>query len=142
MAIENKIIELHQIFPLDLSKEDRYLKIISFSKYINSFSTVNFKEVDLVHGCQSTTYISCHNEGRNIFFEAKSDALITKGLAGILLFLFNNETPEKILQFKESLFNELQIFGSLSPNRSNGLSQMVLHCKKLCLNLIRQNPHQ
>ncbi|MGD2168737.1 MAG: SufE family protein [Chlamydiota bacterium] len=142
MTFKNKIKILHQEFPSNLSKEERYLKIISFSKYINPYLNEGFKDDHLVQGCQSVTYISSHIDKGNIFFKAKSDALITKGLVGVLLFLFNGETPEKILQFNDALFTELQIFSSLSPNRSNGLSQMILHCKKLSLHLILQNSHQ
>jgi len=73
MTFENKIKILYQEFPSSLSKEERYLKILSFSKYIDPFLNEAFTDAHLVHGCQSVTYISSYIDGGNIFFKAKSD---------------------------------------------------------------------
>ena len=85
----------------------------------------------LVPGCQSQMYLYSElKENGYLFFLADSDALISKGLAALLLAVYNNEAPEVIIQCPPTYLEELQIPGSLSPGRSNGLFSLHLRLKQ------------
>lgn len=51
---------------------------------------------NLIKGCQSRWF---HAELRDdkLYFEADSDAIITKGIAGLLIRVFSGQTPHDIV---------------------------------------------
>ena len=54
-------------------------------------------------------------------FRAESDALISAGLAVLLVRVYDGETPETMLKCPPTYLEELGIPGSLSPGRAVGL---------------------
>ncbi len=60
-----------------------------------------------------------------LFFTADSDAIITKGIAGLLLRVFSGQKPEDIVQADLKFVDEIGLTQHLSPTRSNGLLSMI-----------------
>ncbi|MFN7097213.1 MAG: SufE family protein [Gammaproteobacteria bacterium] len=78
-----------------------------------------------IDGCQSQVWLYAEfNEGR-IKLKADSDATIVKGLAAILVNIYNDCTPEEILSLPLDYLNKLGINNHLSPTRKNGLNAML-----------------
>lgn len=75
-------------------------------------------------------YLRSVKKGDVIQFEAASDALISAGLAAILIMAFSGEAPETILKCPPSYLEELGISASLTPNRANGLYSIHLRMKQ------------
>lgn len=117
----NKQERLKEVFHSDLSQEEKYHKIIEFGQNLSSYPENLKQEENRVTGCQSTTYLYGECRDGTLYFNAFSDALITKGLATIMLYVYDQETPETILNCKPNFLNSLGILASLSPNRANGL---------------------
>lgn len=65
-----------------------------------------------------------------VFFEGESDALISSGLAAILIRTYNGESPETILKCPPDFLEDLGISASLTPNRANGLYSIHLRMKQ------------
>lgn len=87
-------------------------------------------EKNRVHGCQSmvwlTTAINQLDDTKVVQINADSDALIVKGLIAVLLAIYNNKTPEEILNIDvKHYFSELKLDKYLSTQRKNGLFGMV-----------------
>ncbi len=133
MNLESKIKSLKELFSEALSKEKIYQKIIQLGHLLPAFSAVLKTEENLVKGCQSRTYLHSVFQEGTVFFTGTSDALISSGLIYILTYVFNGESPETVIQEKAFFLEEIGISSSLSLNRSNGLSQMLLHMKKRAL---------
>ena len=91
---------------------------------------------NLVKGCQSIMYLHSRMEGDVVMFEAESDALISAGLAMLLLKVYNGEPPEVILKCPPNYLEELGISASLTPNRANGLYSIHLRMKQDALRLM------
>lgn len=129
-SIATKTEELRKIFSSNGSGEERYLSIIDLGRklapYPNRLKTPNLQ----VPGCQSILYLSCTFSESKLFFQAHSDALISAGLAALLIFVYSGETPANILKTHPLFLKEFGILGSLSPSRSNGLAQIHLRMKK------------
>lgn len=125
-----------KIFAACPTEDAKYQKIIDFGKQLPSFD-VNYKTEDcIVKGCQSTMYLqSLYCEGR-VRFNAASDALISAGLAAILIAIYNDESPETILKCPPSVLETLGISASLSPSRANGLYSIHLKMKQDALRLL------
>ena len=126
--------ELTKIFNACPSEESRYEKIIEFGRKNKPLSPKEKTTKNRVQGCQSTMYLlSTFSEGL-VFFQAESDALISSGLAAILIFVYSGETPETILKCPPNYLEELKIGASLTPNRANGLYSIHLRMKQEALN--------
>jgi len=133
MINSNKVMKL---FENCSSREDKYNKIIELGKNGANFDDCEKIESNIVYGCQSTMYLkSWMDEGR-IYFEAWSDALISAGLAQLLILAYSGEDPMVVLKEAPLFLEELDIPGSLTPNRANGLYQIHLKMKQDAIRLL------
>jgi cysteine desulfuration protein SufE len=64
-----------------------------------------------------------------LVFTADSDAIITKGIIGILIRSFSNQTPTDILEADTDFIDEIGLKEHLSPTRANGLVSMIKQLK-------------
>ncbi|MBT3469548.1 MAG: SufE family protein, partial [Opitutae bacterium] len=70
------------------------------------------------------------------YFQADSDAAITKGTATMLCELYSNESPKEIIDLEPDFLADVGITQHLSPNRRNGLTsvrQKIKAYAELCL---------
>lgn len=110
--------------------EERYEKIIELGRNLSPMSPEYKIEKNVVKGCQSIVYLYCECKDDKLYYQASSDALISSGLAALLIRAYNGESPETILQCKPTFLEDLHIYASLSPGRSNGLANMYLRMQK------------
>ncbi len=129
----NKQDEVKKLFASCKTPEERYELIISMGRKIPPMTPSYKTPKNLVEGCQSKLYLQATYTNGILEFEVDSDALISKGLAAILLNLYNHETPEDILKHPPAVLAELDIFASLSPTRAHGLRSLYLKMQKIAL---------
>jgi cysteine desulfuration protein SufE len=117
--------------------EAKYQKLIELGRSAPSLAP-EFKTSDnIVDGCQSTMYLRSYlSDDGTILFEAESEALISSGLAALLIAVYSNELPDVILTCPPLFIDEIGIRASLTPGRSNGLSSMYLRMKQDALKLL------
>src|SRR5690606_8134884 len=87
----------------------------------------------LISGCQSQVWLEAEVNDGKMLFTADSDAIITKGVIGLLVRVMNNATPEEILKTDLYFIDEIGLKEHLSPTRANGLLSMVNKIKMLAL---------
>lgn len=124
------------IFDNCSTKEERYEKIIELGKKLPALPDPLKTPHSLVKGCQSMTYLYATLENGTVHFQASSDALISAGLAMILLMVYNDESPEVILKCPPTFLEDLGISASLTPSRANGLYSMHLRMQQEALKLL------
>ena len=106
--------------------EDRYRFIIDLGREFPGMPAAFKVEANRVHGCQSQVWIDHELTDGRLYFRLDSDALIVRGLIGILLAAFNGLSPAELLRYDvDGLFNELDLLRHLSPTRGNGLAALV-----------------
>lgn len=131
--------EIKKLFESCPDEEAKYTKIIELGRSLPPFKENNKIPENLVSGCQSTMYLaSTWSEGK-IIFEAYSDALISAGLAYLLLKVYSDETPEAILKCPPTYLEDIGITASLTPNRANGLYSLHLKMKQSALKLLLEH---
>lgn len=90
-----------------------------------------------VEGCVSKVYIACElraeEDGQRVYFEAESDVLLTKGLAGLLVEGLSGHTAEEVLKVTPDFVHMLGLKQSLTPSRSNGFLNMLKLIQKKTL---------
>ena len=110
--------------------ESKYLAIIDLGRKLPPLEDEYKVPINKVEGCQSTTYIYSYYENGLLHFRAESDALISSGLAALMICVYDNQPPEVIINNPPDFLLDLGIHGSLSPNRANGLAQIYLRMKQ------------
>ena len=122
------------------SEELKYEKLIAMGKELQGLPEELKVPQNLVSGCQSIMYLSSVYRDGKVYFSGDSDALISAGLASILIDVYSGEAPEVILKCPPSFIDELGIGASLTPSRANGLYSIHLHMKQKALKLLMENP--
>lgn len=124
---QNKII---QDFSALTQWEDRYKKIIEMGKALPEMPENLKTEQNMVKGCQSQVWLSANlNEQGQMLLQGDSDALIVKGLVGLLLSVYSGATPSEVLATPPEFLKALGFEGNLSPSRANGLHSMLKQIK-------------
>ena len=88
---------------------------------------------NLVSGCQSIMHLHSELADGNLTFYAKSDALISSGLAALLIEFYNGKTPEEVLTIPPTFIEEMGLADAISPGRANGLASLHLKMKQQAL---------
>ena len=127
--------EIKKLFS-GLTEEARYEKIIELGKKLIKLSPDEKTPANFVPGCQSAMYLKAEYKDGKVYFNADSDALISAGLARILIEVYNGESPEVILKCPPTYLEELGISASLTPSRANGLYSIHLKMKKEALRFL------
>ncbi|HPE86225.1 MAG: SufE family protein [Bacteroidia bacterium] len=127
--IKEKTDQLVNEFSLFDEWMDKYTYLIELGKTVPPIDEDKKKEENLIKGCQSRVWLDATLAEGKIHFTADSDAIITKGIAALLIRVFNHETPEAILEADLSFLDTLGLKEHLSPTRSNGLLSMVKQIK-------------
>ena len=89
-----------------------------------------FKVKDfLIEGCQSKVWLHPSYDGKIITFTADSDAIITRGIVGLLVKVLSGRSPDEIVSADLYFIDKIGLRQNLSPTRSNGLLSMVRQIK-------------
>ena len=90
-------------------------------------------EENLVKGCQSQVWLIATEKEGNVYFEADSDAIISKGICALLVKVFNGQPASEIVKNNLGFIEKIGLKEHLSPNRSNGLVAMIKKIKAFAL---------
>ena len=118
--------EIVELFKDCSSPEERYKTLIGLGQTLEPFPEEAKKEENLVPGCQSLMYLISERQGANIVFYAYSDALISAGLAALMIRAYSGKPPQTLIDHPPTFLNDLGILASLSPGRSSGLRGLYL----------------
>lgn len=83
----------------------------------------------LIEGCQSKVWLYPEFIDGKIYFKADSDAIITKGIAALLIRVLSGRTPDEIIDADLYFIDRVGLSQNLSPTRSNGLLSMLKQMK-------------
>ena len=120
--IQNEIIEE---FTLLDDWMDRYQLLIDLGEEQETLPENEKTEQNLIDGCQSRVWLVCEEKEGRLYFRAESDALIVKGIVGLLVKVLSGHTPQDVLDADLFFIREIGLTEHLSPTRSNGLVAMV-----------------
>lgn len=126
-AIENEIIEEFEIFGDDW--EARYEYLIDLGKSLPLIAQSEKSDNLLIKGCQSKLWLKSSFDGNLVNFFADSDAIITKGIAALMIRVLNNQSPSEILNANLDFINSIGLKEHLSPTRANGLVSLIKQMK-------------
>jgi cysteine desulfuration protein SufE len=124
--IQNEIIEDFSVFE---DWMDKYAYLIELGNSLAPFDEKHKIDQNLIDGCQSKVWFNADLIDDKIVFSADSDAIITKGIASLLIKVLSNQTPKDIVDAELYFINKIGLQQHLSPTRSNGLMSMIKQLK-------------
>ena len=133
MNIQEVADELIEDFDLFDDWADKYEYIISLGKDLSDMKVDDKIECNIVNGCQSQVWLTAETEKGKVYFDADSDAIITKGIIALLVKVFNGQPATDIVNSDLSFVDKIGLKEHLSPNRSNGLIAMIKKMKAYAL---------
>tara|TARA_B100000963_G_C22567108_1_gene644276 strand:+ start:732 stop:1148 length:417 start_codon:yes stop_codon:yes gene_type:complete len=133
MGVNESAEELVEDFNLFEDWSDKYEYIISLGKELSEMKKEDKVEQNLVKGCQSQVWLIASEKEGNVYFEADSDAIISKGICALLVRVFNGQPASEIVKNNLGFIEKIGLKEHLSPNRSNGLVAMIKKIKAYAL---------
>lgn len=79
----------------------------------------------LIEGCTSNLWLVPSHEGGSCRFRSDADSMITKGIAALVCDYYDGATPAEVAATDADFLGEVGVTQHLSPNRRNGLSNLV-----------------
>lgn len=136
MNIEEKQQEIIDDFAIYDDWMEKYEYIIELGKDLPLIDSSKKTDDRLIEGCQSRVWLDAAIEQNKLRLTADSDAIITKGIIGLLIRVYDNESPEDIVKSYLHFISEIGLQEHLSPTRANGLASMVKKIKLMALSAI------
>lgn len=133
MTLEEKQQEIIDEFAVFDDWMEKYEYIIDLGKDLPLIAEEKKTDDRLIEGCQSRVWLDASIENDRMVLTADSDAIITKGIIGLLVRVLDNETPEAVAKADLHFIQDIGLAEHLSPTRANGLASMVKKIKLLAL---------
>ncbi|MDR0364108.1 MAG: SufE family protein [Bacteroidales bacterium] len=108
---------------------DKYNYLIELGRSLPLIDEKYKQQQYLIEGCQSRVWLYAEFCDGKVYYTADSDAIITKGIASLLIRLLNDLTPSEIIDADLSVLDRIGLKEHLSPTRSNGLVSMIKQMK-------------
>ena len=134
MTLQEKKQQVIEDFSLYEEWLDKYEYLIELGKALPPFPEEKKTEENLIKGCQSRVWLSHEKRDGRIWFEADSDAIITKGIISLLIGVYSGRTDQEIADDDFGFVEEIGLRENLSPTRAGGLVSMIETIKKIAQN--------
>ncbi len=108
---------------------DKYEYIIDIGKKLPPLSPAYKTEENKIKGCQSQVWLHAEMQGDKLVFAGDSDAVIVKGLIGLLIRVLSDQRPEDIAKANLYFIDKIGMSQHLAQTRSNGLASMMKQMK-------------
>jgi cysteine desulfuration protein SufE len=129
---QDRIIE--ELLPLN-DWFEKYEYLIGLGKALKPLAEEFKTDENLISGCQSKVWLKAEKKDNKICMAADSDTLITKGIIALLLRVFNDQSPDDIINCNLYFVEKIGLSRNLSPARANGvvsiIKQIMFYSNKL-----------
>ena len=109
---------------------DKYEHLIELGKDVPAIDPARKTDDHLIKGCQSKVWLAADpQDDGTVLFSGDSDAIITKGLVGLMVRVLSGADAKAIAEADLHFLDAIGLHQHLSPTRSNGLASMVKQMK-------------
>ena len=136
-TIQEKQDEIVSEFEVFDDWMEKYEYLIDLGKDLPLIQEELKTDERLIEGCQSRVWLNANYENGKMQFSADSEAIITKGIIGLLIRVLNDEKPETVIKTDLKFISDIGLQEHLSPTRANGLNGMIKKMKIEALKYIQ-----
>lgn len=108
---------------------DKYQYLIDMGKSLPPYPDEQRKDQYIIKGCSSKTLLYPYIEDGNLHFASDTNAIIAKGIVGLVLRVLSGHPPQEIIDADFNFIEKIGLREHLSPTRSNGLLAMLKQIK-------------
>lgn len=112
---------------------DKYSYLIEMGEEVEPLPEEQKTKQNLISGCQSQLWLVADYKDGKVYFSTDSDAIITKGIARVMTRVFNDSSPQEIIDNELTFLDQIGLKEHLSPTRANGLNSMIKQMKLYAL---------
>lgn len=124
MPLEEKQRQLVARFALIEDRHERLAAILARGQRWPDAILSERTDAHLVRGCASAVWLAGSVENGRCHFRIAAASALVKGLAALLVELYDGETPAAILAWDAGILAALGLDLHLSPTRLHGLAQI------------------
>lgn len=136
MTLKEREEEIIDEFSIFSDWMEKYEYLIDLGKEAPILDSKYKTDKYLIRGCQSQVWLHAwKDDDGKVRFESDSDAFITKGIAALLVRVFDRLSPDDILTADLDFINQIGLKDHLSPTRANGLVSMIKQMKLYAIGL-------
>ncbi|MFQ3669882.1 MAG: SufE family protein [Verrucomicrobiia bacterium] len=129
MSAQARAQELIDRMKLLPDPQERFLYVIASGKRAPGLPDDLKVDAFRIEGCQSALWMVPEFKDGTCFYRSDSDAFITKGVSSLVCHVYSGATPHEVLALDDGFLKEAGITEHLTPNRANGLSQLLKKVK-------------
>jgi cysteine desulfuration protein SufE len=129
--VQDEIIQEFSL--LDGDMEMTVFYIMEVGQKLPDMPAVDKTEDNVVKGCQSKVWLTARLEHDHLYFTADSNTAITKGLVSLLIRIFNDQSPDAILNADLYFMQKIGMERFIGTQRSNGFAAMIKQMKLYAL---------
>lgn len=119
--INNKILEIKNIFEIFDNPMDKYMQIIEMGKKNKGLNSEFKNNENRIFGCTSLAWIHTTKKNNLYYIDIDSDTFIVKGLLSILQYIVNGTTKEELLKIEiKDILKNIGLEESITSQRTNG----------------------
>ena len=137
LTIQEKQDEIVSEFEVFDDWMEKYEYLIDLGKDLPLIQEELKTDERLIEGCQSRVWLNATFTNGKMQFSADSEAIITKGIIGLLIRVLNDEKPETVIKTDLKFISDIGLQEHLSPSRANGLNGMIKKMKMEALKYIQ-----
>jgi cysteine desulfuration protein SufE len=127
--IERAQQEIAEEFAMFGDWSERYQYLIDLGKSLATFPNERKTEANLLRGCQSQVFVHIDPRQDQLQIQAVSDSTIVSGLIALTLRVYNQRTPQEIVDTAPSFIDAIGLAKNLSITRKNGLQALIAKIK-------------
>ena len=134
-SIEETIAHYKEDFDLFPTANDKLEYIFDLGKKHTTLPDEEKNDDTFVHGCASAAWLVGECKDDRLILRGEGTSEMAKGMLTLLLDIFNDRTPDEILNFDPAKLQDLGIIELLSPVRQQSLEaflNMVYAYAKKC----------
>jgi cysteine desulfuration protein SufE len=128
-TIKNIEQELIDDFSLFETWEEKYEYLIDLGKKLAQLDPAFKTEEHKIKGCQSSVWIHSYEKDGLVHFAGDSDAIIVRGLVGLMITVLNAQPAKEIVNAPLDFIDTIGLSSHLAQTRSNGLRAMIKQMK-------------
>jgi len=118
---------------LDGDMESTIFYIMELGNQLPTLDEKYYQSDNLVRGCQSKVWLNSSIKDGKVHFDADSNTDITKGLITLLIKIWNDRSPDEILDTDLYFIDKIGMNRVIGSKRSNGFASMIKQMKLYAL---------
>ena len=130
MSINQKILEIKEMFLIFDDPMDKYIQIIELGKKNIGLEEQDKNNNNRIYGCTSLAWVKTIKKNNLYSIQIDSDTFIVKGLLNIIQYIINESTKEDILKITvEDILKNIGLEKSITSQRTNGFLSAIAKIK-------------